>query len=150
MLLCLITRMQKSFSILLSFILLASHMSLLIGTHFCGGEAVESKILFGDMHLGCEMSVMQNPCDDSGKSNEKGVNFDKLPCCENQYQTIQITSQFVKEVAQLPFNVDFAAALIYTTLTLDLFPNSTYSLYADYSSPPVEKDIQVLFQTFLI
>ena len=131
MLLCLTVIMKRSFSILVSFILLASHMSLLIGTHFCGGEAVESKILFSNKHLGCEMFVMENSCDDSGKTNETGVNFDKLPCCENQYQTIQVTSEFVKGAVQLSFNVDFAVAFIYTTLTLELFPNSTYPFYTD-------------------
>ena len=150
MLLCLTTMIKKSFSILLSFILLASPMYLLIGAHFCGGKVVETKVLFGETHLACEMPVMEEPCDDYEKANKSEVNFDKLPCCENEYQTIQLTSEFVKEAAQLSFNVDFAVAFVYTTLKLDLFPNSTHQFYTEYNPPPLEKDIQVLFQTFLI
>ncbi|MDF1573348.1 MAG: hypothetical protein P1P82_17195 [Bacteroidales bacterium] len=142
--------MRKSFSILLSVILLAGQMSVAIGTHFCGGEAVESKIIWGETHLGCGMMDMEEPCDDAEKSNTNELHFDKIPCCENEYHTVQATNEFVKDAAQTTFNVEFAVAFIYTTLNLDLFPESTHQFYSDYSPPPLEKDISVLFQTFLI
>ena len=125
-------------------------MSLAIGTHFCGGESVETKIMLGKTHLGCGMMDMEEPCDDTEKADNKGVSFDKLPCCENEYQTVQSTIEFVKDAAQVSFNVDFATALIYTTLHVDLFPKSTHHLNSVFTSPPIEKDVQVLFQTFLI
>lgn len=142
--------MKKGFSILLSFILLASHMYLTIGTHFCGGEVVETKIILGETHLGCGMLDMEKPCDDSENSNKNLVSFDKVPCCKNEFQTVQTTDEFVKDVAPQSFHVDFAIAIIYTTLDLDLFPKSTNQFYTEYIPPPLGKDIQVLFQTFLI
>lgn len=142
--------MKQIFSILLSFILLASHMNLTMGTHFCGGEAVETKVLLGETHLGCEMMDLVEPCDGSEHSNQNQVRFNNVPCCQNEFQTIQGTADFVKEAAQTVFNVDFALAYIYTTLILDLFPKSSHQVYTEYISPPPEKDIQVLFQTFLI
>jgi hypothetical protein len=142
--------MKKSFSILLSFILLTGHLSLTIGTHFCGGEVVEKKILFSETHLGCKMQDMDKPCDDAENSSSNKLCFDKVPCCENEFQTFQSTNEFVKDVAQTTFNVEFAVAFVYTSLNLDLFPKSTHQFYADYSPPPLEKDISVLFQTFLI
>jgi hypothetical protein len=141
--------MKKSFSILLSFILLASQMSFVIGMHFCGGEAIETKIMLGETHLGCGMMNMEEPCNDSDNSNNKN-SFDETPCCTNEYQTVKSTNEFVKAAAQIAFDVDFAVAFIYTTLNLDLFPKSTHQFYTEYISPPHEKDIQVLFQTFLI
>ena len=129
---------------------MASHIYLTIGTHFCGGEAVESKILFGETHLGCEMPVMEEPCDDSEKTNKNGVSFDKLPCCENEYQTFQATNEFVKDAAQKTFNIELEIAFIYTNLHIDLYPNSIHQFFTEYISPPLEKDIQILFQTFLI
>ena len=140
--------MKQIFSILLALILLASHSYLTIGTHFCGGEAVESKILLGETHLGCGTMEMEEPCNDSGNSNE--TNLDKAPCCENEYQTVQSTNEFVKDATPVTFHVDFAIAIVYATLNLDLFPNSTQQSHTEYHSPPIEKDIQVLFQTFLI
>ncbi|PKP51460.1 MAG: hypothetical protein CVT92_12730 [Bacteroidetes bacterium HGW-Bacteroidetes-1] len=142
--------MKKSFSILLSFILLASHIYLTIGTHFCGGEAVETKIMLGETHLDCGMMVMEASCDTPVKQHENGINFDKVPCCQNEYQTVQTTDEFVKDAAQIAFNVDFAIAFINTTLILDLFSKAVHQFFTEYNPPPIEKDNQVLFQTFLI
>lgn len=142
--------MMKSFSILLSFILLASPMYLTIGTHFCGGEAVETKILFWEKHLGCEMTDMEKPCNDSQKTDNKGVSFDKIPCCENEYQTVRVTNEYVEEATQIVSNVEFTLTYIYTTLNLHFFTKSTNQGNTEYFPLPLEKDIQVLFQTFLI
>lgn len=142
--------MKETFSLFFSLILLVSHMSMAVGTHFCGGEAVETKILFGETHLGCNMPDMAGPCKDAEKTNTNEVRFDKVPCCQNEYQTVQVTDEFVKDAAQNRFHVEFAAAFIYTTLNSALLPNSTHQFYTVYISPPLEKDIQVLFQTFTI
>ena len=51
--------MKKFFSIILAVVLLASHMSLTIGTHMCRGEAIETRIIYGGSHLlGCGMEDM--------------------------------------------------------------------------------------------
>lgn len=139
--------MKRFFSILLSIVLMASHLGLASVTHFCGGEAVETKItVMGETHLGCSMPEMEETCE----SNTNAVHFDNVPCCENEYQTIKVTDEFVKDATQVYFNIDFAAAFIYTTINLRLFPKSTHRFYIEYKSPPLEKDIQMLFQTFLI
>lgn len=142
--------MKKSFSILLSLVLLASHLYLAIGTHFCGGESVESKIIWGETHLGCEMPLDEEPCDDSETNSTKGVGFDEVPCCGNEYQMVHLDHEFVKKAAQTALNVDFAVVYFYSGLKLDVRPNSTHYIYTEYPSPPLENDVQVLFQTFLI
>lgn len=142
--------MIKSFSILLSFILLASPMYLTIGTHFCEGEAMETKILFWEKHLGCEMTDLEKPCNDSQKTDNKGVNFDKIPCCENEYQTVRLTNEYVEKATQIVSSVEFTLTYIYTTQNLDFSTKSTNQANSEYFSPPFEKDVQVLFQTFLI
>ncbi len=142
--------MNKGISILLSFILLAGHMHLTTGTHFCHGEAVETKIILGETHLGCAMMDMEEPCEYPENSNENGVSFDKVPCCHNEYQIVQVTNEFVKDSVQPSFNDDFALAFTYSTLNSDLFTKSAHQVYTEYNPPPLEKDNQVLFQTFLI
>ncbi|MDF1546739.1 MAG: hypothetical protein P1P88_02880 [Bacteroidales bacterium] len=121
-----------------------------MGTHFCGGEAVETKIILGETHLGCVLVDMEEPCDDSEHSNNNQVRFNNIPCCQNEFQTIDSTDEFVKDATQTVFNVDFAVAFLYTSLNLDLLPKATHQFYTEYNSPPLEKDIQVFFQTFLI
>jgi len=142
--------MKQIFSILLSFILLASHSYLTIGTHFCSGEAVESKILLGVTQPGCGMTDMEGSCNNSENSNKSQTSFNNTPCCENEYQTIQGPDEFVKDAAPITFNVDFAVAFVFATLNLDLYSNATQKSFTEYHTPPIEKDIQVLFQTFLI
>lgn len=149
--------MRKVFSIILSFLLLASHMSLAIGTHFCSGKAVETKIIWGKTHLGCGMPDMAETCDIPGESCDvshellaQDIHFDKVPCCENEYQTFQVTDEFVKDVTPQFLHVNLAVAFIYTTLYLDLFPTLTPPFYTEYNPPPLDKDLPILFQTFLI
>ena len=142
--------MKKITAILLSAVFLLSQLNLSIGTHFCGGEAVETKILFGETHLGCGMPDIEKSRDDSEKNNKNGISFDKPPCCKNEYQTVQSTNEFVKDAAQIIFKVEFPVAYICSTLKFDLLPKTKHQSYTAFPFPPNEKDIQVLFQTFLI
>ena len=139
--------MNKFFSILLSVVLLAGHMSLTIGTHICQGEATETRIIYGSTHLGCGMEDMSEPCDINDKHDE---GFSKDHCCKNQYQTTQTSDEFVKNTSQLNVSPDFAAAFVYSFLNIDLFPQTTQQFNTAYLPPPLDKDIPVLFQTFLI
>lgn len=142
--------MKILISIILSLITIANPMSLSIGTHFCGGIAIEKKILLGDLHLGCDMPNMEESCDKS--TDAKGIehSFENTPCCQNEFQTVQVTDEFVNIVDQQSFNFDYAVAIISTIIDLDIPAKSTPKFFAEYISPPLEKDVQVLFQTFLI
>jgi hypothetical protein len=143
--------MKKILSIVLSILLMASHMYFTIGTHYCGGEAFVSKIILGKTHLDCGMAAMDESCNQSETWGEYGNNLKKAPCCENEYQTIEPTDEFVKEELRLAtLNVDFAIAHLFAALTFDALPKSTENFDTDYSLPHYKKDIQVLFQSFLI
>ena len=138
---------KRLVSILLSFILLASHINLAIGTHFCGGEAVMSRLMIGHEHLSCGMANMGEPC---VETKNQDVSFTNPPCCENHYQTFETTDDFVKNASIININIDFVASLAYSNLNVDIFSQSAENFYSDYSPPPLEKDVQTLFQTFII
>lgn len=142
--------MKQFISILLSVLFLASHMYLTIGTHYCGGEAVETKILFGQTHLGCGMMDMEGACDVYENPNNDKTGFNKTPCCDNEYQTLQSTNEFIKDVVPIPLDVDFVIVFICTTANVDLFSKTNHRVNTKYISPPLEKDVQTLFQSFLI
>lgn len=139
--------MNKFFSILLSVVLLAGQMSLTIGTHICQGEATETKIIYGATHLGCGMEDMSEPCD---ITDQHDVSFSKEQCCENQYQTLQTSEDFVNDAFHYNLSIDFAVAFVSSFLNIDLFPQTTQQFNTAYIPPPLDKDKQVLFQTFLI
>lgn len=140
--------MKNFFSIILAVVLLASQLSLTIGTHMCRGEAIETRIIYGATHLqGCGMEDMNEPCE---IPLQHDVSFSKDQCCENHYQTLQSSDEFVNDSFQHNLSVDFALAFVYAVLNIDLSPQADRRFITAYLPPPLEKDIQVLFQTFLI
>lgn len=124
-------------------------MSFIIGTHYCSGEAIETKLILGETHLGCGMREMKETCRISDHFNKINT-YEKTPCCQNEYQTIQSSYEFLNVAAPLAYNVNDAITHNYPHLNLDLFPMSIPQIYTEYISPPLEKDIHVLFQAFLI
>ncbi len=142
--------MMKGFSIMLSVILLASHISLTIGTHFCGGEPVEKKVVFGNTHLGCGMEEMDESVIDPSNSSTAGTSFAEMPCCENEFQKVEATDDFLKDASSPAIHIDFVYIHVLTLLGLESDPITDINLYADASPPPLERDIQILFQTYLI
>ena len=124
-------------------------MYLTIGTHFCGGEVVEKKIVLGKADLDCGMSELHEGCHHSEFTYNSNSCIASTPCCENEYQTIETPDDFIKDFT-IPFlNIDFAATFLFAYWDWDLQPELTENLYADYFPPLYEKDIQSLFQTFL-
>lgn len=142
--------LRKVSHIVMALVLIVANLGLTISTHYCQGEALESKINLTPSDLECGMADMENSCALPVEHHNDETHIDNIPCCENEYQSIQSTEDFIQDATPVTFNVDFAATIVYVTLNLDLFPKSTQQHYSEYHSPPIEKDIQVLFQTFLI
>ncbi|MDF1560896.1 MAG: hypothetical protein P1P83_11930 [Bacteroidales bacterium] len=139
--------MNRVVSILLTFFLLASHINLTIGTHFCRGQAVETKILFAESHLDCGMADMEEACDAAG---DRGFSYTNPPCCENQYQELQATDDFVRDAAEVILHEGAAAGMTTPVSNDVIFGKRAAQAYTDYLPPPMVKDIHSLFQTFRI
>lgn len=146
---------KSTFTILLSIILLVSHLNITIGTHYCGGKVVESKFLFGDTHLGCIMSdmTMKSVSSDaltnlSQSHKTRAVIFNK-PCCENVFQSIQSTDEYTKDAPREIIS-DYAWAIVYAVLKTDNLPKIYRQFYSYNIPPPLEKKLHILFSTFLI
>lgn len=130
--------------------MLFTHLGLALGTHYCGGLAVESKVMIGHAHLDCGMSDMDNTKKDCEHTSDKESYIDKLPCCENQYLSYDIDdelqSKLIKDGISFEFLIAFAYEFLGTT-----FPTEIHtSQYADYSPPLIEQNISVLYQVFII
>ena len=139
--------MTRLASILLSFFLLASHISLTIGTHYCSGQAVDTQILLGKSHLDCGMADTEETCDITGELDSV---FTSPPCCENHYQTLQATDDFVRDATHININAGAAAALSTPAGNEVLFSRRASQTYADYLPPPLANDTLSLFQSFRI
>lgn len=118
----------------------------MVGTHFCGGEAVLSELAIGKAHLDCGMEEMQS-CESGSESDE----LKEKPCCENQYLSLDLDEQFnkLKDLSIDQLKLVFVAAIQFFDWTF-FFPASEKPIFSIYDPPPLERDFSVLFQTFLL
>ena len=135
-------------SILLVCLFLFANLQMSLGTHFCGGRAVESAFILADHSLGCGMEDEDEDCE--SHSAFDGYNFGQKECCNNDFLSLQLTDDFNKR--NKSFSSETIALEISVIGYVNLHINTAFlSPYVPESPPPLlEEDIQVLFQTFLI
>ncbi len=126
---------------ILSFIVMFSSMSFAIDEHFCGSRLMDVSY-FGDAD-NCGM-------DEIDMSSNISV-FKKNNCCKDQITLLQ-SSIFNKEKLINLQNTDIETSLPEASCYSVFYKNSSLKLkyYKDFSPPDIAKDIQVLYQTFLI
>ena len=137
--------LNKILALILAFIVIFSSLSFTVEKHVCMDEVTD--VSFFTEADSCGMQ------DDECKPEETGEtsSFDEKNCCTNIHELIQGNQQEQQaidgfEISQVPFII--AYAYTYLNLFEDNIDNSPFT---DYSSPPLnDKDIQVLYQTFLI
>ena len=126
--------------------MLTSHLGFSVGTHYCMGHAVESKLMIGHEHLDCGMGDMDKGCE---RKSDKETHLDKKPCCENEYLSIDVEDEFKPSVEHSLPNLDFVAAFVVSYL--DLFStDQELPQYSVYDPSLVTWDISILHQVFLI
>lgn len=136
--------LKKIISISLIILLITSHLGIAVGTHYCGGLAVETRAMIGHQHMDCGMGDMDSDCE--GTDSE--TRFDKLPCCQNEYLSVPVEDEFKPVLDQSKINVDFISAFVVTYL--ELFSDRFETQFIQYDPPLVTRDISTLLQVFLI
>lgn len=126
--------------------MLTSHLGFAVGTHYCGGLAVEAKLMIGHEHLDCGMADMDKECE--SKSDGKTY-LDKTPCCENEYLSVEVEDEFKLSVEQTSLNIDFAAVFVVSYLHVFSADQENPQL-TEYDPPLVTEDIPILHQVFII
>ncbi|MEX0812972.1 MAG: hypothetical protein WD048_12205 [Chitinophagales bacterium] len=138
--------MQKVISIFFTLLLLLSNISLTMATHYCAGFVVKSQLMLGKGDLDCGMHKVKEECPFHSDTKER---INKVPCCENEYLTVELKEDFNQTIQKLNFDIDFVQAFAQSK-SEKYFPELIFPQYGNYYPPPLDKDIQVLFQTFLI
>jgi len=136
--------MKKIFSTSIALLLFISNLGLAMNTHFCGGEAVETSVTLGLDNLNCGMASMEEPCE----NNQQQVKSEA--CCDNTHNILQIDEDYEFNSAQINLNPIFITALIHSFVQPLIFSEQKHIQYKAYEPPIPNKDVQVLFQTFLI
>lgn len=137
--------MKKTISIFLSILILASSSGIAYAQHFCSGMEMIAEITLGERHLSCGMEeTTTTSCDDA-------VVVEDGHCCQNQFTTIHTDDNFAKASFDISFNKTFIATFVSVFVLQEVEITSTKNIFfADYTPPPLEQDLNILYDTFLI
>lgn len=135
---------KKVSVIFLALLFLVSSSHLSFATHFCGGHAFKHALLLDATNFGCGMEQ------DQPVSCENQPQLSKKSCCDTQLIQYSIEDNF--QQATNKANLQQASFLLNVATVLFSFPKNkeNFILYKSYKVPLPEKDIPVLFQSFLI
>jgi len=139
--------MRKAISIFLSVLMLASSSGVAYAQHYCEGMEIMSQLTIGEAHLSCEMgtSDLSDDCEvEGGAAETQG-------CCQNQVSKIQIDDNFAKA----SFSHDLDQVFVATHIPVIAIQEVEISLeeknfFVTYNPPPLERDLNILYETFLI
>ncbi|MBP2831296.1 hypothetical protein J8281_03770 [Aquimarina sp. U1-2] len=135
--------MKKIISILACILLLTSNSQLTYAQHFCGDSEMMALLTLGQAELSCGMVNKNDACEDNEDADHS--------CCDNQYTHINTDDTFQRVNHDIQLYPYIALAISYTFL-LEIEPSemSKARIPFSYISPPLHKDHQVLYETFLI
>jgi hypothetical protein len=126
--------------------MLGSHLGFAIGTHHCGGIAVESKVMIGHVHLDCGMSNMAKDCE---RKSDGTASIKKTPCCANEYLSIDIENEIKPKVSGSAINLEFLVAF-FTSYVFVFSSEENTPQYTHYDPPLVTRNISILHQVIII
>lgn len=148
---------------LLAVLMLSSSFGLSMDVHFCGGE-IKSFSFFGQAEK-CEMSEAKiekksskHACCQSQESTKiqetKKCNHSsevKGNCCHNETFSIDVSDSYEGDQFTLNLNhsLVFTSHSFNTQFTFSDF-KSALDYFHYYHPPPLDQDVQVLFQVFRI
>lgn len=135
--------MKQVISILLSALMLISSSGITYAQHFCGEYEMLAKITMGEEHLSCGMKMEMSSCaDEEGEDHH---------CCNNEYTQVDTDDNFSKTSFKLDFDQNFAVAFVsvFVLQYIDNYPDNSH-FFTKYIPPPLDRDIPVWNQVFLI
>ncbi len=118
-----------------------STLSFSVQKHICAGEVADVSII-GNVDR-CVMPDDQNHSDSSS--------IQKEPCCKDVITDVKSTNENIKVSHHSQLNsLQLVAIFVYTYFNLVEVLDNSITLFQEYSPPYVNKDIQVLYDTFII
>jgi len=136
---------KKLSSIFLALFFLVSSSHLSFATHFCGGHAFKHALLLNTSDFGCGMEQNEAAsCENQPQLTEKN-------CCDTQLVQYSIKDNFQTSKAEVNLQQQ-ATSLLNVAIVLFTLPiiEENFIPFKTYKVPLPDKDIPVLFQSFLI
>ena len=135
-------KIRKISAILMSAMVLLSTMSFTVDMHYCGDKLVD--MAFFKEAKNCGMEQMK-------PTKECGDKMEKKSCCTDK----QIMIEGEDDLKDSPVNLTieqqvFLASFVYSYYNLLQPADAPSNSFAGHPPPLIEKDYQVLYETFLI
>ena len=130
-------------SIVLSSLILLSSSGLAYAKHYCGSFEMLAKVTLGEESLSCGMTMQVDACGDEKEESHS--------CCSNKYLKVNTDDHFNK----VAFEYDFQGEWIFIPVETLEFQDVSFIpekviVHNYYRPPPLERDLQILYETFLI
>ena len=139
--------MKKTISIFLSVLMLASSSGIAYAQHFCGRMEMMAEVILGEKQLSCGMNEAAPVSD----CTDEDIAPEAHDCCKNHITKIQTDDNFAKVSFDLKLNKTFVATFVSVFVLQEVeIPSTEKIFFADYSPPPLEQDLNILYETFLI
>ena len=133
---------HKTMSVLMAFVVLLSTMSFTINMHYCGDKLVDSAIFSKAETCGMEMELTTS-------TNDCSVS--KKNCCSEGFEKINGQNELQSSIETISFEQQvFIASFIYTYAKLFKSLDNKVSLYEEYHTPLVIRQLYKLDETYLI
>ncbi|GAB5399024.1 MAG: hypothetical protein Aureis2KO_06090 [Aureisphaera sp.] len=135
--------MKQIISILLSLLLLISSTGVTYAQHFCGEYEMMAKVTLGQEVLSCCMVAMDSGCEDESAEDHG--------CCDNKYTQVDIDDNFADASFDIQLEPAFVASFVAVfVLQQDPDLDNNPDFFKDYSPPPLEDNLHVLYESYLI
>ena len=134
---------HKSLAIFMAGVVLFTTMSFALDVHYCGDTMVDFSFIQKVDTCGMEKISNASSCENSSISEKS--------CCKDHQFVKQAQEDLKISFDQFSFGQQlFVVSFAYSYISLFEATNSTEASFADYPPPFIERDVQVLHQTFLI
>lgn len=110
------------------------------------GHAVDSAITLGEGDLSCAMTDMDVSCESVGSM----VAYMPQSCCDNDHLSIQIKDDYQADSETISFEKQYLFAFTYAFLIAHFANQEHIFALSTNHSPPLDKDVQSMYQTFLL
>lgn len=127
--------------------MLASSAGIAYAQHFCGGMEMMAEISLGEKQLSCGVDTAATDSD-CGGSKYAPADHD---CCKNHITKIEIDDNFAKTSFDVKLNKTLVASFVSVFVLQEVeISSSEKTFFAEYNPPPLEQNLNILYETFLI
>ena len=104
---------------------------------------MDSVVALGHVDLDCGMGM------DSNDDQSDETSFRRVPCCNNEFVSVEIDDQFDQKTSTESANFINAPSLLLYEIPVKVVENSN-SKNVHYIPPPPDVDLTILHQVFLV